>query len=85
MKTTIDSAGRLVIPREARREAGLVAGVTLEVRVSEGQVILEPSTRPVRLVRKGRLTVARAADGNAGPKLTSEAVERTRARLRPRG
>ncbi len=83
MKATIDAAGRLVIPREARREAGLVAGVTVEVRVTEGQVILEPSARPVRLVREGRLTVARAADGK-GPKLTAESVERTRASLRRR-
>ncbi len=85
MKTTIDSAGRLVIPREARREAGLVAGVTVEVRVAEGQIILEPSTRPVRLVREGRLTVARAAEAKGGPKLTSEAVEKTRVRVRRRG
>jgi AbrB family looped-hinge helix DNA binding protein len=83
MKTTIDSAGRLVIPREARREAGLVAGVSVEVHVSEGQIILEPSTRPVRLVREGRLTVARAAEGK-GPKLASETVERTRSRVRRR-
>lgn len=85
MKTTIDSAGRLVIPREARREAGLVAGATLEVRVLEGQVILEPETRPVRLVRKGRLTVAHPADGGKGPRLTAEGVERTRSILRRRG
>lgn len=85
MKTTIDSAGRLVIPREARREAGLIAGTTLEVRVSEGLVILEPETRPVKLVRKGRLIVARAADGGKGPRLTTEGVERTRSILRRRG
>jgi AbrB family looped-hinge helix DNA binding protein len=85
MKTTIDAAGRLVIPREARREAGLVAGTTVEVRVTEGQVILEPSVRPVRLVREGRLTVARATDGKGGPRLTGESVERTRTALRRRG
>jgi AbrB family looped-hinge helix DNA binding protein len=85
MKTTIDSAGRLVIPREARREAGLVAGATLEVRVSEGQVILEPETRPVKLVRKGRLMVARASDGGKAPHLTTESIERTRSILRRRG
>jgi AbrB family looped-hinge helix DNA binding protein len=85
MKTTIDSAGRLVIPREARREAGLVAGATLEVRVSEGQVILEPETRPVKLVRKGRLMVARASDGGTAPHLTTESIERTRSILRRRG
>ena len=85
MRTTIDAAGRLVIPREARREAGLVAGTIVEIRVTEGQVILEPSARPVRLVREGRLTVASAIDGIGGPRLTGESVERTRTALRRRG
>jgi len=85
MKTTIDAAGRLVIPREARREAGLVEGTSLDVRVSDGQVILEPSARPVRLVREGRLTVARATDGKGGARLTGESIERTRTALRRRG
>ncbi len=84
MKATIDSAGRVVIPREARREAGLVAGVRVEVHVSEGQIILEPETRPVRLVREGRFTVARPLEGRNGPKLKAETIERTRARLRKR-
>jgi AbrB family looped-hinge helix DNA binding protein len=85
MKTTIDSAGRLVIPRDARREAGLVGGTAVEVRVVEGQVILEPAARPVRLVRQGRLTVAKAADGSKGARLSGENVERTRATVRRRG
>ncbi|MGE5278116.1 MAG: AbrB/MazE/SpoVT family DNA-binding domain-containing protein, partial [Acidobacteriota bacterium] len=33
MKTTIDAAGRLVIPRRIRREAGLEAGSELEIRL----------------------------------------------------
>ncbi|NGZ09723.1 MAG: hypothetical protein CV088_10105 [Nitrospira sp. LK70] len=32
MKTTIDSAGRLVIPKALRREAGPQPGSTLEIR-----------------------------------------------------
>lgn len=80
MKTTIDRAGRLVIPKEVRREAGLQPGMPLEVRCREGRIEIEPAPLPVRLVRKGRLLVAepRVRVG----KLTSEAVERTLATLR---
>ena len=38
MRTTIDRAGRLVIPREIRRQAGLAPGMALEVRVNEGRI-----------------------------------------------
>ena len=58
MKTTIDSAGRLVIPKEVRREAGLKPGMPLEVRWHEGRIEIEPAPWPVKLVRKGRLLVA---------------------------
>ena len=58
MKATIDSAGRLVIPKEVRREAGLRPGMRLEVRWREGRIEIEPESLAVRLVRKGRLTVA---------------------------
>ena len=58
MKTTIDSAGRLVIPKEVRREAGLKPGMPLEVRCQNGRIEIEPAPLPVKLVRKGRLLVA---------------------------
>ncbi len=80
MKTAIDRAGRLVIPKDIRREAGLQPGVPLEVRCHEGRIEIEPAALPVRLVRKGRLLVAepRARIG----KLTPETVERTLSKLR---
>ena len=36
MKTTIDKAGRVVIPAIIRERAGLAPGVEIDVRVSEG-------------------------------------------------
>ena len=80
MKRTIDSAGRLVIPKEIRREAGLKPGMPLEVRWGEGRIEILPVPLPVKLVRKGRLLVAvPKKDVNA---LTAETVERTRRTLR---
>jgi len=58
MQTTIDSAGRLVIPKEIRREAKLVAGTVLQIRWRNGRIEIEPAPVPVKLVRKGRLLVA---------------------------
>jgi AbrB family looped-hinge helix DNA binding protein len=80
MKTTIDSAGRLVIPGDLRREAGLQPGAPLEVRLRDGRIEIEPAPLPVKLVRKGRLLVA-LPESRVGP-LRRETVERTRRTLR---
>ena len=80
MRTTIDPAGRLVIPKQIRQEAGLKPGMPLEVRCEEGRIEIEPAPLPVKLVRRKRLLVA-VPDTDVGA-LTSEAVERTRKTLR---
>ena len=74
MKTTIDAAGRMVIPKEIRREAGLQPGMPLEVRWREGRIEIEPASLPVKLVRKGRLLVA--VPQKAVIPLTTETVDR---------
>jgi len=76
MKTTIDAAGRLVIPKEIRRRAGLRPGMQLAVRLQDGRIEIEPVLQPVRLVRKGRFLVA-VHDPAVG-EITSELVEATR-------
>ena len=79
MKSTIDAAGRLVIPRDLRRAAGIEPGVPLELRVEDGAVVIEPASTPVRMERRGRFVVARPL--LPIPPLTNETVERTRDRL----
>jgi AbrB family looped-hinge helix DNA binding protein len=59
MKTTIDKAGRVVIPAAARQRAGLRPGTVLEITVDELGVRLEPHAPGPRLVRVGRRLVAR--------------------------
>lgn len=76
MKTTIDAAGRLVIPQRIRKEAGLEAGVDLEVRCIDGRIEIEPSALAVRVEKRGRFTVAVAT--SPVPTLRAEVVERTR-------
>lgn len=58
MKTIIDDAGRLEIPEEIRRQAGLQPGMQLEVRWQDGHIEIEPASVPVRLERRGPLLVA---------------------------
>ncbi len=80
MKTTIDFAGRLVIPKKIRQEANLKAGLPLEIAWKEGRIEIEPAPLAVRLVRKGPLLIAVPAE-NPEP-LTSGTVEFTRQSLR---
>lgn len=76
----MDPSGRLVIPSEIRREAGLQPGVPLTVRWREGVIKIEPQPLAVTLARKGRLVVATPA-ASIRP-LQGMTVERTRAALR---
>ncbi len=79
MKTAIDSAGRLVIPKKIRQEANLKAGAPLEIEWRGGRIEIEPLPLPVRLVRKGPLLVA--VPVKPAGRLTSETVEATREAL----
>lgn len=80
---TIDSAGRLVIPKEIRDEAGIQPGVPLQVTCREGQIILEPRRRPVRIEKRGRIQVAVSVE--PGQPLTRAAVKAAQGRARRRG
>ena len=59
MRTTIDKAGRVVIPAAVRERAGLTPGTTLEVTVDDTGVRIERVAPGPRLVKVGRRLVAR--------------------------
>ena len=80
MRTSIDAAGRLVIPKAICREAGLRPGVPLEIRWEDGRIEIEPAPLPVKLVRRGRLLVAQPQGGPG--RLDQVTVEKTRRALR---
>jgi len=79
MTTTMDRAGRLVIPSDIRREAALEPGTPLEVRWRDGVIEIEPQPLSVRIERQGRLLVAKPARKVAPLRATT--VERTRRHL----
>ena len=82
MVTTMDAAGRLVIPSEIRREAALEPGTPLEVRWHDGVIEIEPQPLPVTIRRKGRLVVA--SPKTKVDTLRTTAVDRTRRQLAER-
>jgi len=63
VKTTIDKAGRVVIPASLRDRAGLTPGTELEISVDEFGVRLERVAPGPRLVKVGRRLVSRPTVG----------------------
>ena len=59
MITTIDKAGRVVIPAALREKAGLRPGGEVEITFDEICIRLEPRAKRPRLVRIGKRLVAR--------------------------
>jgi AbrB family looped-hinge helix DNA binding protein len=80
MRTTIDVAGRIVVPKALREELGLTSGQELEVSVRDGRLELEPPPLPMHLERRGEVVVA-VPDATVVPLTTTlvrETLERTR-------
>lgn len=59
MKTTIDKAGRVVIPAAIRAKVGLRPGAEIDVLVDEGSIRLVRAVPGPKLVRIGKRLVAR--------------------------
>ena len=59
MRSTIDKAGRVVIPAAVRERAGLTPGTTLEISLDDGTVRIERVAPGPRLMRIGKRLVAR--------------------------
>src|SRR4051812_50079405 len=80
MRTTIDAAGRVAIPRSLRDELGYAPGTELELRAVSGRLELSrPSRVRVEAGPRGERVVA----GDAEP-LTAEGVRVLVDDLRPR-
>jgi AbrB family looped-hinge helix DNA binding protein len=59
VRSTIDKAGRVVIPAAIRERAGLTPGTELDITVDEFGVRLERVAAGPRLIKVGRRLVAR--------------------------
>lgn len=80
MVATIDSAGRIVIPKRLREELHFRPGQKLELSAVDGRLEIEPRATPIRLVeREGQLVAV--ADCEM-PTLTAEMVRETLEQIR---
>jgi AbrB family looped-hinge helix DNA binding protein len=80
MKVTIDSGGRVVIPKEIRDRLGLHPGEALELQERDGRIELAPVGAKVWLEeRAGQLV---AVTEEPAPPLTVDGVREVAERLR---
>lgn len=80
MKTTIDAAGRIVVPKPLRDELGVGPGQVLELEVRDGRLEIEVAPAAVALKRRARGPVA--VPRKLLPRLTSAIVRETLERTR---
>ena len=80
MKTTIDAAGRIVVPKPMRQALGLKPGQALEIRAGDGRLEIEVAPTPMQLRTMGKGVVA--VPNVKLPALTGEQVRETLERTR---
>lgn len=75
MKSTIDAAGRIIVPKVLRVRLGLAGGRVVDIRERDGRLEIEPIPTPVSLVKRrgGRVAVP----ARKLPRLTDEMVRET--------
>jgi len=75
VKTVIDRAGRIVVPKPLRQVLGLKPGQSLEIRAGDGRLEIEIPSTPMRLEKRGKGLVA--VPEAKLPPLTAEQVRDT--------
>jgi AbrB family looped-hinge helix DNA binding protein len=80
MRSTIDAAGRVVIPKALRSRLGLKDGQAIEIRERDGTIEIEPVVTPMALIDRGEGPVAMPEEEM--PPLTDEMVRATIERTR---
>lgn len=80
MKATIDTAGRIVVPKALRQALGLKPGQPLEIRAGDGRIEIEIAPTPMQLRKRGKGVVA--VPETELPALTADQVRDTLERIR---
>lgn len=78
--STIDRAGRVVIPKAVRDQAGFEPGTPLGIRFRDGRIEIEPEAESVTVVNVGGVAVAYPTGD--GPRVSVATVNATRDQLR---
>ncbi|MGH8318330.1 MAG: AbrB/MazE/SpoVT family DNA-binding domain-containing protein [Steroidobacteraceae bacterium] len=80
MKTTMDAAGRIVVPKSLRQALDLKPGQPLEIRAGDGRLEIEIAATPMTLRTQGKDFVA--VPEVEVPTLTADEVRDTLERIR---
>ncbi len=72
MKTTIDGAGRVVVPKSLRDALSLRAGQELDIRIADGRITIEVPATEMSLIDNGDGVVA--ITNRVMPSLTADMV-----------
>ncbi len=80
MRTTIDAAGRIVIPKAIREELALYGGEEVELRAVDGRIEIEVPPTPMHLEKRDGHLVA--VPERPLPPLTDEIVRATLEKIR---
>ena len=80
MITTIDSAGRIVVPKALREALDLKPGQPLEIRAGDGRLEIDIAPTPLELKKRGKGVVA--VPLAELPRLTAEKVREALERIR---
>ena len=76
MSTTIDSAGRIVIPKAVRDAMGLTPQTPIDISFSDGRIVIEYTPVEIDVVVEGGLPLA--VPRHPMPALTDEVLRRAR-------
>jgi AbrB family looped-hinge helix DNA binding protein len=81
MRTTIDRAGRVVIPKPMREELGWRGGEELEISARDGRIEIEQTSPAMTLVERDGFLAAEI-EGHEVPGVTADEVREVLERLR---
>jgi len=82
---TVDSKGRIVLPKEVRDRLGIEAGSEVEVRTDDGRAVIEPEREPAEIVERLEDLVDDAAPDSTGEPDTEDPYARDHAETIRRG
>lgn len=80
MRTTIDAAGRIVVPKAIREELALYGGQEVEVTAIDGRIEIEVPLTPMHMEERDGILVA--VPDRPLPPLTDEIVRATLEKVR---